>query len=100
MYTLQTRILLYKVSKISIFIFKLIQLYPVLCIIFYFLKIVKSITRMNESSNGYIKDSYINFENSLARARERNKFKDTSLPDFVEGTAGSLAEDLITNNLR
>ena len=55
---------------------------------------------MNESSNDYVEDSYINFENSLARARERNKFKDTSLSGFVEGTAGSFAEDLKTNNLR
>ena len=37
----------------------------------------------SESSNGYVEDPFINsFENSLARARERQKFKDTRVPDL------------------
>ena len=53
----------------------------------------------SESSNDYVEDSSINsLENLLARARERHKFKDTSVSDFVERTGGLSAEDLKTNN--
>ena len=39
----------------------------------------------SESSNSYVEDPSISsLENSLARARERHKFKDTSVSDFVK----------------
>ena len=76
---------------------------------FDFQGIVKLITRINEciicigseSSNGYVEDSSINsLENSLARARERHEFKDSSVLNFIERTVRSFTEDLKTNNLR
>ena len=55
----------------------------------------------SESSNVHVEDPSINsLENVLARARERHKFNDTSVLDFVERTVGSSAEDLKTNNSR
>ena len=55
----------------------------------------------SESSNGYVEDSSINsLENSLARARERHEFKDSSVLNFIERTVRSFTEDLKTNNLR
>ena len=109
MYTLQTRILLHKVSKISIFSLRLIQLNSVSCLFFYFLGITKLITRINECiicigfefSNGDVEYLFVNsLENSFTRARARYKFKDTSVMDFTERTVGSFGEDLKTNNLR
>ena len=55
----------------------------------------------SESSNVYVEDPSINsLENVLARARERHKFKNTSVLDFVERTVGSSVENLKTNNSR
>ena len=110
MYTLQTRIVLHKVSKISVFSLRLIQLNSVSCLFFYyFLGIAKLITRINECiicsdsefSNADVEYLFVNsLENSLTIARARYKFKDTSVMDFTERTVGSFGEDLKTNNLR
>ena len=117
MYTLQTRIVLDKVSAISIFIqllvslhksVKLIQIYPASRFFFWFSRYIK-LTRKNEriicsgseTSNDYVEDPSINsLENLIGKPRERHKFKHTSVSDFVKRTVGSSAEGLKTNNSR
>ena len=94
MYTLQTRIALHKVRKISSFSLRLIQLNSTSSLFFYSLGIAKLITRINECiicsgcefSNSDVEYLFVNsLENSLTRA---------------ERTVGSFGEDLKTNNLR
>lgn len=54
-----------------------------------------------ETIGEYVEDPTLtSLENLLERARERHKFKDSSVCDFIERTNGQSAEDLKTNKSR